>query len=159
MRARTATVFVAGALAVAALAGCSAAGPATTPVPTSTPTPTLDAGTEVLPTTAPTLRADGTADQNRRYWDAAIEDYWHRFGLGSSQTMVDQLASWGFDLSAVEVTYDSTAIGIGVDSIETSVRFGDECLLATVRAERFTTAIAPLLGTGTCLVGETRPVG
>ena len=160
MRARPALLVAASAvLGLGALSGCAVSAPVPTTAPPSSPPPTIDPGVEVVPTAAPQLRPGGTAEQNKLYWDAAIQDYSGRFGLGSTQTMIDQLANWGFDPAATEITYDSTAIGTGVDSIEVSVRFGDECLLATVRNGRYTTALMPVLGTGTCLVGETRPVG
>jgi hypothetical protein len=166
VRARSLSIVVGSAiLAAAALAGCTSA-PAPSPSPTSSsptaspsPSATLHPGVEVVPTAAPVLRPGGTADQNKLYFDAAIADYWSRFRLGASQTMVDQLVGWGFDRGTIEVTYDSTAIGLGVDSIESSVRFGTDCLVATVRADRYATTILPVTGTGTCLIGETFPVG
>jgi len=157
-------VFGSVIIVTAALAGCTPTPASTsTGVPTSSPSPspseTLHPGVEVVPTAAPILRPGGTAEQNKLYFDAAIADYWARFGTGASQTMVDQLVGWGFDRGAVEVTYDSTAIGLGVDSIESSVRFGTDCLVATVRVDRYTTTVLPVTGTGTCLIGETYPVG
>ena len=44
-----------------------------------------------------------------------------------------------------------------LEAHEVSVRFGDTCLLAVVRADRWATTTLPVLGTGRCLVGETRP--
>lgn len=160
MRAPTVLAAAAAAALVgAALAGCTT-GPGTpSPTPTPSAPETIAPGNEVLPTAAPQLRPGGSADQNKMYWDAAILDYWDRFRLGSTQTMVDQLRNWGFDPAATEITYDSTAIGLGVESIEVAVRFGEECLLADVRGDRYNTVILPVLGTGKCLVGETHPVG
>ena len=163
MRAPTLPIVVAATLlTAAALAGCSTSpAPTGTSAPAGSPSPsaTLDPGVEVVPTAAPVFHPGGTADQNKLYFDAAIADYWGRFRTGASQTMVDQLVGWGFDRGTLEVTYDSTAIGLGVDSIEASARFGAECLVATVRGDRYTTAILPVTSTGTCLIGETYPVG
>ncbi len=159
MRAWTfSAIAVPAMLASAVLTGCSAGvGASATPTPAATPP--IAPGTEVVPTAAPVLRPGGTAEQNKLYWDATIATYWGQFGLGSTQTMVDLMYGAGFDASILELTYDATAIGLAVDSIEVSARFGDECLIADVRADRYNTAIMPVLGTGKCLVGETHPLG
>jgi len=164
MRARTVLALVAPVLAVTtALTGCSAFAGGATPTPTATATatapPTIAPGVEVLPTAAPELHPDGTAEQNKLFWDATIESYWQRFGLGSTQTMIDLLLGVGFAPGILEITYDYTAIGLGVDSIEVSARFSDACLLAVVRAERWASAVMPVLGTGKCLVGDQYPIG
>lgn len=161
MRARTVLALV-GAGVAFALAGCAdlvAPAVTPTPTPTSTPSPTIAPGVEVVPTAAPALHPEGSAEQNKLFWDATIERYWQSFGLGSTQTMIDHLVGAGYAPAVIEVTYDSTAIGLGVDSIEVSTRFGEDCLLAVVRAERYATVIAPVLGTGRCLVGDQVPVG
>ena len=163
MRLRIVTPIAAALLAIGTLAGCSLFGspsPATpTPTPTVTTPPTIDPGVEVLPTAAPELHPGGTAEQNKLFWDAAIASYWDRFRLGSTQTMIDHLVGSGFDPGILEITYDYTAIGLGVDSIEVSARFSDACLLAVVRGERWATAVMPILGTGLCLVGDQYPIG
>lgn len=163
MRVRPALALAAPVVAIAlGLAGCSASierTPTPTPTPTITTPPTIAPGAEVLPAAAPVLHPNGTAQQNKLFWDATIEFYWQRFGLGSTQTMIDHLVGSGFDLSTIEITYDYTAIGLGVDSIEVSARFGDECLLAVVRPERYATVLLPVLGTGLCLVGDQVPLG
>ncbi|HWL01425.1 MAG TPA: hypothetical protein VNQ52_03525 [Microbacteriaceae bacterium] len=163
MRLRIVTPIAAALLAVGALVGCAGGAPtaparATPTAPTTAP-PTIAPGVEVLPTAAPELHPGGTAEQNKLFWDATIDSYWQRFGLGSTQTMIDLLLSNGFDPAILEITYDYTAIGLGVDSIEVSARFSDACLLAVVRNERYATAVMPILGTGLCLVGDQYPIG
>ena len=153
MRARTVLLLAAPAVAAAlALTGCTGESPAPA-TPTPTTPETIAPGTDVLPTTPPELRPGGTAAENKLYWDATIERYWAQFGLGSTQTMVDHLVGAGYDPAALEITADSTAIGLGVDSIEVSARFGGECLISDVRAERWSSVILPVLGSGQCLVG------
>jgi len=160
MRVRPALALAASLVAAALLAGCSAfSSEVATPTPTVTAPPTIDPGVEVVPTAAPELHPGGTAEQNKLFWDATIAGYWERFGLGSTQTMIDLLVGAGFDASILEITYDYTAIGLGVDSIEVSARFSDACLLAVVRGERYATAVMPILGTGLCLVGDQYPIG
>lgn len=164
MRERPVLALTAAVIVIAGLlTGCSLSGSPAQPTPTPTsPTttpPTIQPGVEVLPTAAPELYPDGTAEQNKLFWDATIESYWQRFGLGSTQTMIDHLLSSGFQPGILEITYDYTAIGLGVDSIEVSARFADECLLGVVRGERYATALMPALGTGLCLVGDQYPIG
>jgi len=164
MRVRPALTLAASAVALTGLlTGCSlfgsSSGGTPTPTPTVTAPPTIDPGVEVLPTAAPELHPGGTAEQNKLFWDAMIDSYWQRFGLGSTQTMIDHLVGSGFEPGILEITYDYTAIGLGVDSIEVSARFSDACLLAVVRGERWATAVMPILGTGLCLVGDQYPIG
>ncbi len=164
MRVRPLLVLATPVLVVAALAGCAGlfGGPASTPSPTGTPTasapPTIAPGVDVIPTAAPELRPGGTAAQNKQYWDFKLNEYRQLVGIGSSDIMRSHLSTAGFDMSTVEITPDTTAIGLAVDSIEVAARFGDECLIGTVRADRTSSAIAPVLGTGRCLVGSF-PVG
>ena len=161
MRVRPLLVFAASALLAAALAGC--AGQPGSPgapsvVPTASAPATIAPGVESIPTAAPELHPGGTAAQNKQYWDLKLNEYRQLVGLGSTEIMRSHLTSAGFDMSTVEITPDITAIGLGVDSIEVGARFGDECLIGTVRADRTSSAIVPVLGTGKCLIG-TAPVG
>lgn len=153
---------LAAALALASaavvLAACTTTGgPASPTTPSSAPT--VDPGVNSLPTAEPTLHPGGTAEQNKQYWDATIERYVSLVGIGTGDTLTSHLRDAGFDLSTVEMTYDVTAAGYAPESIEVSVRFGDECLLADVRNGGWATSIGPVLGTGKCLIGSTRPVG
>lgn len=158
-RARHGTLAaVTAALAVASLAGCVDEGEM--PVPSAAPSSSSSPSPSPSPTPEPDpeYRPDGTAAQNQRFFDFVNGQYHASNGMGSGQTIVDFLVSKGFDKAAMEVTYDSTAIGLVADSIIVSVRIGDECLLGQFSPERYSGTRVPVLGTGTCLVGDTRPI-
>jgi len=144
-------------IAAQALAGCAAAKvqPPGSPVPK--PTVSRTAAPDVLPTAAPEVHLDGTAQQNKQYWDWLIQDYVSKVGVGLDAYLSSQLLGAGYDPAMIEMTEDTTPIGSIADAIDAAVRFGDECLLATVRNGGWATAIAPVLSTGKCLVGTTVP--
>jgi len=137
------------ALTIAMLTGCTGTpGPATTTAGRATLAP----GEEVTPTAAPEYRPEGTAAQNLQYFTAVVDGIQAGTPWGySSQSVVDTLTSAGFDPGAIEITDSTTPKGNPAVSIETSVRIGDDCLVATLRAERATTDLVPVLPTGRCL--------
>jgi hypothetical protein len=133
------------------LAGCTEA-PAPMPVPTTEPSPTRTPGAI---TTEPELRPGQSAAANQQYFDL-VSDAFHRAnGMGTSRGIVDHLVGAGFEKADIEVTPDSTAINIAVDSIIVSVRIKGECLVGQFSPAQFSSVVAPVLGTGRCLVGET----
>ena len=153
-------------MSVAALAsvvsGCSAAGPGT-PSPGGTPTsevsatadPTPDAET---PDPEPTLVPEGSALQNRDYFDFVNERLLAEQQTPDGRAFIDNLTAAGFDREAMEVTPDRTAVDLAADNIQFSVRMGDECLLGQFGNTGYVSHIADVLRTGTCLVGRTRPI-
>lgn len=158
---RTSIIGLAAAAIVAsALAGCQAGAE---PEPTVTadpgPTATFAPGEDDVPDLAPELHPDGTAAQNEQYFGAVVDQYFQAARVGTSQLLVDTLVAAGFDRSSIEVTYEYTAIGLAADSIEVSVRFGDECLIGSIRQDWYNVVRMPLLAKGTCLIGGTYPVG
>lgn len=153
---------VAGALVMSlALASCTGepsgpAGPspATTheAVPTVSPTPTV--------TAPPTLMPDGTAGDNLAYFDHVNRQVLVADPDAPGPAFIDALTEAGFDREAMEVTRDETSVGLDADSIQFSVRFNGECLIGQSGASSggYHSMVAPLLGTGKCLVGDTRPI-
>ncbi|MCY7412087.1 MAG: hypothetical protein LH471_03475, partial [Salinibacterium sp.] len=126
---------VLAALLVALLSGCVAGIPA--PVPTYTPS--SSASSSATPTPRPTgtavpgpgaiLRPGGTAAQNQQFFDFVASSLFATSGFIDGETIVNTLVAAGFDKAAMEITYDSTAIGLRADSVIFSVRFSDRCLL------------------------------
>lgn len=55
----------------------------------------------------------------------------------------------------MELTSDETAIGLDADSTSLSVRISGECVIAQWNDEWVVSQVAPMLASGTCLVGET----
>lgn len=149
---------VASSILVAALLLAACAPTAPMPVPTVSASPSLSPGEEDLPDATPELRPDGTALQNQLYFESVIAQYHAANGVGTADALVGALVAAGFDKSAMEVTPEYTSIGLAADSVIVSVRIQDQCLLGQVFGDRYSTIIAPVLGTGRCMVGETHPI-
>jgi hypothetical protein len=139
-------------ISIAMLTGC--VGDSEMPVPSLLPSASPSPSATAEPD--PEFRPDGTAAQNQHFFDFVNSQYQASNGMGDGQTIVDFLVSNGFDKAAMEVTYDSTAIGLVADSIIVSVHIGEECLIGQFSAAQYTGTRAPVLGTGKCLVGDTR---
>ncbi|WP_010203137.1 DUF6993 domain-containing protein [Salinibacterium sp. PAMC 21357] len=142
--------------AVLVLSGCVASTPE---APTAAPTTETSATPE--PEAAPTgpiLRPGEAAAANRQFFDLINADYHAANGRGDGRTIVDNLIANGFEKQDMEVTSDETAIGLAADSIVVSVRIKGECLLGQFAPDNYASSIEPLLGTGGCLVGKTRPI-
>jgi len=141
--------------AAVALAGCVASTPEPSAIPSNeasaTPSP------EATPT-GPILRPGEAAAANRQFFDLINTEYHDANGRGDGRTIVDSLVDNGFEKQDMEITPDSTAIGLAADSIVVSVRIKGECLLGQFTPENYVSSIEPLLGTGGCLVGKTRTI-
>lgn len=158
MRARTVlqgvTIALIGALA---LAGCSAASPAPgrSRVPsTAAPAPS-PSGT---PTASPRLVYTGTAQQNLPYFDRVNNQLIAAGGKPGGRSFIDALVGAGFVKADMEVTADTTTIGLAADNIQFSVRFNGSCLIGQYGNIGYASTVAPVLATGKCLVGKTRPI-
>jgi hypothetical protein len=143
------TRLVAALVLAAALAGCSSPAPApTTPPPVAVETPT----------SAPTQSAydpDATADENLRFFDAAVEPLTDTKNLPAGEDVIDALVDVGFDRTTMELTPDKTAIGLDADSIEFSVKINGQCIIGQFGSFGYRSIVAAILATDTCLVGKT----
>lgn len=148
-------IAVVGLVATAAL-GLTAC----TPTPEPTPTPTQVETTE--PTTeAPVYMPDGTAEDNLPVFESVTVQVWSASGSSSGQAYVDALVAAGFDKSAMQVTQDLTTVGNPVESLQFSVRWGDDkCLVGQVGPSTGdpVTIVMDQLAEGRCLIGNTRPI-
>ena len=146
---------IAGVVALGAmLVGCGGA---------PMPTPTVSASGSATPSPSPTAKApvfhpDGSAAANQQYFDYVNRALNVVFAMSDSQTIVNNLVAAGFNKADMEVTDDTTALNIPVDAIQVSVRIKGECLIGGFSNTGYTGIVAPLLGSGTCLVGATRPI-
>jgi len=135
------------------LAGCSG-----DPMPTPTQRSTASASPtpKPSPTAAiPVFRPNGSAAANQQYFDYVNRTLASAQGMSSGRAIVDNLVAAGFTKTDMEVTDDTTALNIPVDAIQVAVRFKGECLIGQFSPAGYTGILAPLLGTGTCLVGKT----
>ncbi|TFC01387.1 hypothetical protein E3O42_10615 [Cryobacterium adonitolivorans] len=137
------------------LAGCSAApvdGPAPTESAMASPTPT-----EAAP---PALVPAGTATENLPYFDSVITAALSADPNAAGRSYIDALVAAGFDKTKMEVTADATTKGEPADSIQFSVNVTGGCLIGQHGPSTggYHSVVAPLLATGTCLVGATRQI-
>lgn len=159
-RSRALCISLALAATAAALVGCTAE---TTPTPaTSSPPPTStdrpigsDDPHQVIE-----FHPDGSAADNLPWFD--------EIGLGVVQgdseaggrDFIDALVAGGFDKTQMQVTRDETTQGTRADSLQWSVLFAGECLVGQYgpASGGYHGVVRPVLGTGGCLVGSTRPI-
>jgi hypothetical protein len=144
------------------LAGCSAI-QERTPTPAATARPTEATPTPAeTPTAKPalTFRPELPASENHDYFDRIAAAVHAADREAGGAAFIDALAEGGFDKSQMEVTFDRTAVDLEADSIQFSVRVHGECLIGQVGPDRdgYHSVVAPLLGSGTCLIGATRQI-
>jgi hypothetical protein len=141
------------ALLSAALSGC-VGGPGM-PVPTYTPSGSSTA--TASPSGKPALVPEGTAAENQAYFDSVNAAFYLRHGKSDGRSIIDNLIGAGFSKQDMEVTPDNTQV-TAADSIIFSVRVKGECLIGQFSSGGYDGTIGPILGTGGCLVGTTRPI-
>lgn len=154
-------------LVVLGVTGCTGT-PAVQPSPASAPpsaaatdTSASDSGPVASPTpTAVVLVPNGTASQNLAFFTSVVDTVWAGPDQVAGRAYVDALVSAGFDKAAMQVTSDQSTIGNAAESIEFSVRVGDQCLVGQVGPSIGgpVTAVMPGLSAGGCLIGQTRAI-
>ncbi|WP_191966770.1 DUF6993 domain-containing protein [Microbacterium testaceum] len=124
-------------------------------------TPSADASASTVPTAAaPTFVAGGTAAQNLPFFAQVVSGVWSGPDQAKGRAYIDALTAAGFDKAAMQVTADQSTIGNPAESIEFSVRSGDECLVGQVGPSigNPVTSVLPGLSSGGCLIGQTRTI-
>ena len=139
-------VVVAAALA-ASLAGC-----VPTAAPTATPKPSSSTSG------APTLNLNGTANQNKAYFDYVNTTFIAQGGDLSGRPIIDNLVKAGFPKVDMELTPDRTTVNLAADNISFSVRLGNSCLIGQYGNTGYASTVQKLLSTSKCLVGTTRKI-
>jgi hypothetical protein len=71
---------------------------------------------------------------------------------------VNWFVAHGFNKQNMEITPDKTSIGLAAWNIDFSVRFGKTCILGQAGNVGFQSSVVPILATGKCLIGQTRPI-
>ena len=153
MATKRGVAFVALAVvALVALAGCVP----TEPMPT--PTTSKSASPTPTPSKPPTLDPSGTAEENLPFWEQLVKGMSTTYGMADGTAMIQTLVDQGFNKADMELTPNETAIGERVDSVIFSVRFDGQCFIGQIFPDHYSATLQPLLGTGKCLVGNTRPI-
>ncbi|MBW9092852.1 hypothetical protein JNB62_04055 [Microbacterium jejuense] len=124
------------------------------------PTPSAGATEGVDAAPSPALVPDGTAQDNLPYFTAITDSVWATDSRVSGRAYIDALVAAGFDKSAMQVTSDTSTVGNPAESIQFSVRWGDQCLVGQVGPATGdpVTVVVPVVAEGTCLIGQTRPI-
>ncbi|MBX3100228.1 MAG: hypothetical protein KF761_11695 [Salinibacterium sp.] len=140
------------------ISGCASVVP--TPLPTATPAAPVHTPTSTEPATpaGPAIVEGGTAKENQPYFDKVNLDFFAANGTGTSLGIVESLAAAGFRKQDMQVTADHTSIDLVADSIIVSVRLKGQCLIGDFQASGYKSIVAPILGTGGCLIGTTVPI-
>jgi hypothetical protein len=111
-------------------------------------------------TSALALDTNGTAADNKAYFDHVNRMVLAKNPGAGGRDFIDALVAAGFHKSDMQLTVDTTTIGLKANSIQFSVRFNGGCLIGQngEGSGGYQSAVTPLLATGDCLVGDTRPI-
>jgi hypothetical protein len=97
----------------------------------------------------------GSAEDNLPYIDYVLTQAGAGTGLFGSRDAVAALENAGFDRANMEVTSDRTALELAAESITIAVIIDGECALGQWSSGWYVSSVTTLLGTGTCLLGDT----
>ena len=157
-RALAASTFTAAALAaLVLLAGCTPA-PPTPIVPTASPSGSGTPEPSASPAPKPTYDPGASAAESKRYFDGVLRRVVRKDSTPGGETIVRALVAAGFSAEALEVTFDRTAVDLEADNIQFAALINGECLVGQVGNVRYRSRVLPLLESGRCLVGKTRPI-
>ncbi|HET6673572.1 MAG TPA: hypothetical protein VFG92_09375 [Agromyces sp.] len=147
-----------GAATLVGVAGCTAA-PTPDPGAPSTSPSASAAPTQSAPP-VPTLSPGLSAGENLAFFDSVNLGVVAANPEAGGRDFVDALVMVGFDKSQMEVTADRTTVDLAADSVQFAVLFQGECLVGQYgpASDGYHGAVRPTLGTGGCLVGQTRPI-
>lgn len=132
------------------LAGCANREPEPMPVPSVTPSPSASVDAPL----------DTSAAGRKALFDETNEATAAAAG-GSNpggRAFIDALVAAGFDRSQMQVTYDKTAISLDADNVQFSVLIDSDCLIGQFGNVGYQSTVQPVLTTGACLIGKTRPI-
>ena len=152
-----------GALLLAvsfALTGCVSGTPAPHPHSSSAapaPSPVASAPATSSP---PALVPGGTAAQNLPFFDQVNRATLAANPNAKGPDFINALVAAGFPKADMQVTVDTTTIGLKANSIQFSVRMGATCLVGQNGADAggYSSEVTAVLASGTCLIGDTRPI-
>jgi hypothetical protein len=152
---RVAAPLVLAAALGLALAGC-------TPEATPSPAPTTQAAAPT-PTATPTAAPaaydpNAGAEANKPAFDQVNQGVIAANSAAGGADFVLALRAAGFDSGAMQLTPDITTVGVKADSVQFSVRLSDGCLVGQYGQGTYESQVMPALGTGACLIGQTRPI-
>lgn len=126
--------------------------------------PTVDAD-EVTPTLnadepPPKLLPYANATVNQKYFDYVVLSLIETQPNSTGPQIVDALVAAGFDKAAMQLTDDTTSIGLDAGSIQFSVLWQGQCIIGQFgdASNGYRSTVTQQLPGGLCLVGTTRPI-
>jgi hypothetical protein len=128
-------------------------------VPMPVPTVSSSASPSAEPDPDPTMLPGGTALANHAYFDFVNRRLLAVNKNPSSAAIVKNLVKAGFEKKDMEITDEKTSqLRRPSDSIEFSVRVGEDCLIGQFEAGGYHSIVGPALSGGRCLIGKTVPI-
>ncbi|MGV8884755.1 MAG: DUF6993 domain-containing protein [Microbacteriaceae bacterium] len=101
---------------------------------------------------------DGDATDNKAHFDAIASAVSAQNRTPRGRKFIDALVASGFDKAAMEVTFDKTAVDLFADNVQFSVLISGACIIGQDGNVGYQSTVLPMLTTGTCLIGKTRPI-
>jgi hypothetical protein len=124
---------------------------------TATPTPSISVdpfGPQ------PDFVVDGTAIDNKGLFDWALGKASLLAGKDPGKTMLNALVEVGFAKGSMQLTPSKSGTGAPADQVVISVQIGSSCLIGQRMLDMsYTSTVESALGSGGCLIGETREIG
>ena len=153
IRSHRAVACVLTAATIALLAGCTTP----SPQPSSSASAPASQTPKPTPTPDPEPVFDGTAEENQEFFDFVNRELIESGTTLNGAAFIANLEAKGYQRAAMEVTPDTTAIGIAADNIVFSIRFADSCLLGQWGNIGYTSRGTEIPSTGRCIIGTPRP--
>lgn len=126
------------------------------------PTPDAPARETLAPPPDPEFFPEGSAEDNWPYFGSVLTKFSDGEAEVNGENIVNALVDAGFEVGAMQVSFDTTETALVSDNIFVSVLIGDQCLVGqVVTADREVIAeVMPAVGpqTDICLIGETRVI-
>jgi hypothetical protein len=145
-------LFTVGVVAgILVLSGCQAQPEPVVEEPPPPPVVVDEEQVEVIPE----FIEGGSAEDNLPYIDYVLTQAGAGTGLFGSVDAIAALENAGFDRANLEVTSDRTALELAAESVTIAVIIDGECALGQWSSEWYSSSVSPLLGSGTCLLGDT----
>ncbi|MCS5714420.1 hypothetical protein NVV95_07610 [Herbiconiux sp. CPCC 205716] len=128
------------------------------PAPSVSAAPTPSAAPSETAAAPAALNPEGSAADNKAFFDQVNQALVAGNPSAGGVEFTSNLRTNGFDIAAMQVTPDITTVGVAADSIQFSVLWKDDCLIGQYGHGTYTSTVAPKLGTGQCLIGQTRTI-
>lgn len=160
-RAIVSAPIVAAIAVVLALSGCTGGASPTSPPSPSVSSSSAPATRTPAPDVPLVVTPETPADVARNIFDAVNGHTLSNNPRALGPDFVAALEAAGFPREQLEVTADTTSVGLEAGSIQFAVRWGDSCFIGQNGAGSagYHSETVPVLATGKCLVGDTRPIG